>query len=202
MSLRRLLWACGLLALSGAALATEPGQLVLPDFSALADKAAHSVVISLDPSLLGLAGGLLSADPNPNDAAVKELASGLRGIYVRSFSFDHDGAYSRRDVDTVRAQLTSPAWQPLVSTHDRSQHNDVDIYIRRDGQRTQGMAIISTAPRAVTIVNIVGSIDLAKLAQLEGQFGIPRVGASSESPGNDGAVEHKAQPPSGSTPNQ
>jgi hypothetical protein len=38
-----------------------------------------------------------------------------------------------------------------------------------------GLAIIASEPREFTIVNIVGSIDLAKLHRLEGKFGIPRL---------------------------
>jgi hypothetical protein len=154
--------------------ASEPGRLELPDFSALARKASQSVVISLDPSLLSLAGGLFSAT-EAADAGTKELISELKGVYVRSFHFDQDDLYSQSDVDAVRAQLSSPAWQPLVSTHDRKQHSDVDIYVRRNGSHTEGLAIIAEHPRELTIVNIVGAIDLAKLSQLQGQFGIPRL---------------------------
>jgi len=156
----------------------QPGRLALPDFSALAKKASQSVNISLGPSLIGLAAGVLSADSNPDDAAVKDLVSALQGVYVRSFTFDRDGAYSKADVDAVRAQLGAPGWVPLVSTHDRQQQTDVDIYLRRSGRITQGMAIIAAQPRKLTIINIVGPIDLAKLAQLQGRFGIPRVNIS------------------------
>jgi hypothetical protein len=35
--------------------------------------------------------------------------------------------------------------------------------------------VIASEPREFTIVNIVGSIDLDKISQLEGQFGIPKM---------------------------
>jgi hypothetical protein len=35
--------------------------------------------------------------------------------------------------------------------------------------------VLSADPRELTIVNIVGPIDLDKLAGLEGNFGIPRM---------------------------
>lgn len=174
MRARFLILMATLCAAASIAVASEPGRLELPDFSALAKKASQSVVISLDPSLLRLASGLFSADADPADASTKELISGLKGVYVRSFHFDDDDIYSQSDVDAVRARLSAPAWQPLVSTHDRKQHSDVDIYVRRVGSHTEGLAIIAQHPRELTIVNIVGSIDLAKLSQLQGQFGIPR----------------------------
>lgn len=168
----------------------QPGRLDLPDFSALAKKASQSVNISLDPSMLGLAGGLLNADPRSSDNDVKSLISGVQGIYVRSYTFDKAGDYSKADVDAVRAQLVSPAWVPLVSTHDS--RDDVDIYVRRNGQRTEGMAIITAEPKEFTIVNIVGDINLAKLSQLQGKFGVPKieVGSPSASQGlRDGGTE-------------
>jgi len=184
MRFRSVILLSGLLTLAPVIAAAQPGQLAqpgrlaLPNFSALAKKASQSVNISLDPSLIGLAAGVLSADSNPNDAAIKDLISGLQGVYVRSYTFDHDDAYSQTDVDAVRAQLTAPGWAPLVSTHDRSQQSDVDIFVRRSGRSTQGMAIIAAQPRRLTIINIVGPIDLAKLAQLQGRFGVPRIDVS------------------------
>jgi hypothetical protein len=38
-----------------------------------------------------------------------------------------------------------------------------------------GLALISSEPRELTIVNIVGVIDLEKLRKLEGQFGVPKI---------------------------
>ena len=60
--------------------------------------------------------------------------------------------------------------------------SNVDIYLRRSGDHTEGVAIIAAQPRQLTIVNIVGSIDLAKLAQLQGQFGVPKVGLTPADP--------------------
>jgi hypothetical protein len=62
-----------------------------------------------------------------------------------------------------------------VSTHDRERQSDVDIYIHRGDRNMEGMAIITSEPRELTIVNIVGSIDLSKLAQLQGKLGAPKM---------------------------
>lgn len=176
MRLRSLTLLCALLALPALASAADPGRLQLPDFSALSKKATQSVDISLDPSLLRMASGVIANDSNGNGAAVSGLIQGLRGIYVRSYTFDRPGEYSKSDVRAVQAQLLAPGWKPIVSTHDLKQDSNVDIYVLRVGNRTDGIAIIAAQPRQLTIVNIVGSVDLAKLAQLQGQFGVPRVG--------------------------
>jgi Domain of unknown function (DUF4252) len=162
-----------LIAWTAVAHAADP-LLKLPSFDALADKASDVVTITLDPSLLGLATRFL--DPSkPEDAAARDVIRGLRGIYVRSFTFDTDFAYPVSDVEAVRKQLAAPGWQRLVETRSRKEQTHVDIYLSVEGNQATGLAIIASEPREFTIVNIVGAIDLAKLHKIEGQFGIPKL---------------------------
>jgi len=156
------------------ALAAPPAQLVLPEFPELSARATESVNISLDPSLLSLAAGFLDSS-DPGDAATKDLIGGLKGIYVRSYTFDQDFAYPLAQVDLVRKQLAAPAWQRLVEVNSAREHTHVDIYVAVDRGVANGLAIIASEPREFTIVNIVGAIDLAKLHRLEGKFGIPKL---------------------------
>jgi len=154
--------------------ALADGQLKLPNFDRLADKASESVSITLDPALLGLATRFL--DPaDPEDAAAKEASRGIKGIYVRSFKFDEDFAYPKADVEMVRKQLSAPGWQQLMEVRSTKEQQRVDIYILVEQDRANGLAIIASQPREFTIVNIVGSVDMRKLHELEGQFGIPKL---------------------------
>lgn len=191
MRFRAVILVCALLALPTLAAAADPGdpgRLQLPDFSALAKKATQSVDISLDPSLLHMAAGVINDNNSGgNGAAVSGLIKGIRGIYVRSYTFDKPGEYSKEDVTAVRAQLLAPGWQPIVSTHDLKQGSTVDIYVRRSGDHTDGIAIVAAQPLQLTIVNIVGPINLAKLAQLQGQFGVPKVGLTAGGQAQNGS---------------
>lgn len=183
MRFRSAILVSALLALPALAVAADPGRLQLPDLSGLSKIATQSVDISLDPSLLHLATGAIGSDSGDNNgAAVNDLVKGIRGIYVRSYTFKEPGQYSKTDVKALRAQLLTPGWQAVVATHDLKQGSAVDIYLLRNGDRTEGVAIIATEPRELTIVNIVGSIDLSKLAQLQGQFGVPKVGLTLNGP--------------------
>jgi hypothetical protein len=155
-------------------------RLSLPSFAGLAKKASESVAITLDPSLLGLAAKFLGDDPQ--DAATKEVLKGLQGIYVRSYTFDKDSAYQQADIDEVRSQLASPGWNRVMQTRSSKTRSDVDIYIMLDHDQAIGLTLIASEPRQFTIVNIVGAIDLDKLHKLEGQFGIPKLGAEAPKP--------------------
>src|SRR5687767_4012405 len=86
------------------AFAQLKGQLLLPEFASLADKASESVNVTLGPELLGM--GCRFLNPKiPEQADAKKLCTGLSGIYVRSYTFDSDFAYPKADVERVRRQL-------------------------------------------------------------------------------------------------
>ena len=162
-----------LLALPAACFA-QAGRVKLPDFSDLAKRATESVVVTLDHDMLQTASQFMN--PKDSDSAAASAAiSGLEGVYVRSFTFAHDHDYSRADVDSILKQLQAPGWSPMVSVHDTSKNEDVNIYLARENGHTKGMVVVAAEPRELTIVNIVGDINPAKLAQLGGRFGIPNV---------------------------
>ena len=166
---------------SECALAAD-ARLVLPDLHLLEAKATEVVSVNLDTPLLGLAAGFLD-EGKPDEAAVKELVAGLKGVYVRNFTFDADFVYAKADIDAVRAQLSAPGWRRLVEVRSLKAGTHCDVYISIDGNRVNGLAIIATEPRELTIVNIVGSVDLQKLHRLQGRFGVP-----------DMQLEEKQQP--------
>jgi Domain of unknown function (DUF4252) len=130
------------------------------------------VEVNLDKKLLQLAARFLNSN-NPTEARVKELVNGLEGVYVRVFEFDQPGEYAASDVDALRAQLGG--WSKIVGIRSRKQGENVDVHLKYNGDQILGLAIIAADPRSLTVVNIVGPVDLEKLSQLEGQFGIPNL---------------------------
>jgi hypothetical protein len=160
--------------LAGPAFAQSKGQLKLPELASLADKASESVNVTLDANLLGMAARFLSND-DPEQAKAKKLVTSLTGIYVRHYTFDKDYAYPKGDIDRVRRQLSAPGWSQIVGAISKKENTNVDVYVLIDGGKAQGLAIIASEPREFTIVNIVGSIDLEQLHDLEGNFGVPNL---------------------------
>jgi hypothetical protein len=140
------------------------------DFPALAEHASESTDVTLDGPMLRLAAKFLN-DRDSDEHQARDLIKSLTGIYVHSYEFDREGEYDRSVVEKVRAQL-GPNWKPMVTVRSRVKEN-VDIYVDMRGENVAGLLIIDAEPRELTLVNLVGSIDIDKLASLEGEFGIP-----------------------------
>jgi hypothetical protein len=165
------------LALPVAGYGVEP-ELNIPNFSHLKLKATESVDVTLDGFLMRIARKIAAshaADEAHDDAI--SLLQDIKSVRVRNFSFDSDNAYSMADIDSVRKQLKAPGWSALVQVHRRD-NEDVDVYVCLEDDKVKGLAVIASEPREFTIVNIVGSIDLDKISQLEGEFGIPSMSES------------------------
>jgi hypothetical protein len=142
------------------------------DFPGLADRADEVVDVTLDASMLRLAAKFLTGN-DPKEREVREMVTGLQGIYVRSYEFSKEGEYDRSLIERVKSQL-GPTWKPLVTVRSRTKEN-VNIMADMRGDRINGLVIISAEPREFTVVNIVGDIDIDRLSRLEGEFGIPRI---------------------------
>jgi hypothetical protein len=99
----------------------------------------------------------------------------LSGVYVKSFQFDSEGVYSDADIDAIRRQLKLPAWTRLINIDSKRERELAEVYVWRQGEQTGGLAILVAEPRELTVVNIVGRIDLSKLGALQGLMGIPRI---------------------------
>lgn len=156
------------LLLSATALQAQRIQIDLPP--ALASKAVETVDVTLDGPLLRLAARFLD-NSDGDERVARDMIGKLQGIYVKSYQFDDDNAYDMAVVDKVRAQL-GPSWKRLVLVKERNEHTEIHADMR--GEAVVGLVVIAAERRELTIVNLVGPIDVEKLANLEGHFGIPR----------------------------
>ena len=152
----------------------QDGRIRTAQLDALAAKASQTVDVNLDEKLMQFAAKFLSAK-DPDEASVKDLVNGLKGIYVRSFEFDAEGQYSQADIESIRSQLKAAPWSRLVNVQSKRE-GSVEVYLMLTGSQVGGLAVLATDPKEITVVNIVGPVDLDKLSQLEGSFGVPDLG--------------------------
>ena len=137
-------------------------------------KASEVVNVQLDGALIQLASRFLS-EKDPDEAKVKRLVGGLKGIYVKSFEFDERGQYSLSDVEDLRAQLRGPSWARIVGASSKRKGENSEVYLKTEGGQITGLAIIVTDPKELTIVNIVGNIRPEDVRDLGGHMGIPKI---------------------------
>jgi hypothetical protein len=140
----------------------------------LATKASETVDVNIDERLIRLAAKIFD-EKDEDEAKIKKLVIGLKGIYVKSFEFDNENVYSTADVDSIRSQLREPAWTRLVNVTSK-RDGIVEVYLALNGPDVIGLAVLSAEPKELTVVNIIGPVDLQKLAKLEGNLGIPDLG--------------------------
>ena len=152
----------------------QDSRIQMANLDHLAAKASQTVDVNIDERLMRLAAKVFS-DKDADEREVKKLVNGLKGIYVKSFQFDADGQYAAADVESIRSQLRGPGWTRLVNVTSKKD-GIVEVYLLFNGDAVGGLAVLHTDDRELTVVNIVGPVDLDKLAKLEGQLGVPELG--------------------------
>jgi len=149
-------------------------RIQLTHLDHLATRASETVDLNFDERLI-LAAAKIFNDKDEDEAQIKKLITGLKGVYVKSFEFENDGQYTAADVEAIRAQLRGPGWTRLVNVTSKKE-GTVEVYLLMNGDQIGGLAVLAAEDRELTVVNIVGPVDLERLAKLEGQFGVPDLG--------------------------
>jgi len=161
------------------AMAQNP-RIQTSQLDTLAAKASETVDVNIDESLMALTTKFLSSK-DEDEKKVKELVSGLKGIYVKSFQFESEGQYTDADLESIRSQLRNPAWNRIINARSKKD-GSIEVYLMQTGGQISGLALLATELKQITVINIVGPVNLDKLTQMEGQFGIPELGLEGSKP--------------------
>jgi hypothetical protein len=163
-----------LLLLFGGAMTSsaQSGKLQLDQLDAMTNRASNTLDVKLDENLMQTTWKLF-AGKDPDDVAIKELLKNVKGIYVKNFSFDKEHEYTPAEIESVMSQLRGGGWSKIVGITSKKENENVEVYLMMVADQISGLAVVSLNPKEVTVVNIVGPINLEKLSQLEGSFGIP-----------------------------
>lgn len=153
-----------LLALLLPAVASAQGaRLQLDHLNKLADKAKDTVDVTVDAAMLKETAGFLAGKGSDSEK-VQQLIQGITGIYVKSFEFSAPDVYSDSDVELIRKQVSGSGWSRVVGV--RGKRELTEIYFWRERDTNGGLVVIAAQPNQLTVVNIVGRVDLASLAAL------------------------------------
>jgi Domain of unknown function (DUF4252) len=158
---------------AAAAALAAPQQFKL-NLDSIASKASNVVDVSLSGATLRFAAKFLDSH-DPDEADVKKLIGGLQGIYIKHFEFKRDNAWTQADLDPIRKQLHAPEWERIVGVTEEDGGELSEVYLHIEGEKNTGIAVLVAEPRELTVINIVGMIDLDQLAELGGHFDIPKL---------------------------
>jgi hypothetical protein len=151
-----------------------------PDIEKLSARAKETVEVTMEGPMLRWASKFLSAEDADEQKAAK-LVANLKGIYVRSFEFDKDGEYSSADVDLMRTQFHAPEWNRIVGVRSQKDGENVDVFFKLENDKMAGIVVIAAEPRELTFVHIDGPLEIEDLAELGGDFGIPKLNSKNAS---------------------
>lgn len=158
----------------------QSARLDMGQLERLGAKASETVDVNIDERMMQLAAKFLSGK-DQDEIKVKELVSGLKGIYVKVFEFEREGDYLPADIEAIRSQLTNPGWAKVLSVTSKKE-GGLEVYLMTNASQIGGLVVLATDPKELVVVNIIGPVDLEKLSQLEGHFGVPELEIRSSRP--------------------
>ena len=166
------------------------GQDALPAPSpiekTLAARATHTTEVTLDKNMLAFAAkfmdgkdddddkGTKGSKGDKDDQAIKQMIQGLQGVYVRNYEFDKEHAYSAEELEGLRKYFENSSWSPMVRDRTKGIAQGTDVYVKLVNNQMQGLFVLDAEPKELSLVLILGPIDMEKLGKLGGNFGIPK----------------------------
>ena len=144
-------------------------DITLPSFAGLKQSAQDSDEITFGPLSLRLLDWAID-DSDADGKRLKRTLRGLRSVQIRSYEFKDGFEYPTADLDALRAQLMQPAWSQLLKVRDRDNKQNLEVYVALQNHTVKGLTVIDCGPRELTVINIVGSMDLDEVDGVRKMF--------------------------------
>ena len=166
------------IAVGGAAAAWGQDQLPPPSpiEKTLAERAKHVTEVTLDKNMLAFAAKFMDKDKDDDkdDEAVKDMIRNLKGVYVRDYEFDKDHSYTAEELEGLRKYMQGSEWSPMVHERTKGVAEGTDVYLKLVDGKLQGLFVLDAEERELSLVLILGPVDMDKISELTGNFGIPK----------------------------
>ena len=148
-----------------------PMLLPAPVEKDLAARAANVTEVTLGKNMLEFAAKFMK-DKDGNDAATRQLITGLDGIYVRDYEFDKPGEYSLEHVEQIRQAFNTPEWSSMVRELERKTGESTDVMVKLVNGESRGLFVLSAEPKELAVVLILGPIRMDDLGKVMGMSGV------------------------------
>jgi hypothetical protein len=136
-------------------------QIDVTALDQFASKATNKTEINLDAATLQAASGFLNENRR-DEAAVRAASKNLKAIFVRSYEFNQAGSYKLDDLKPLFDQLKAPDWSRFLQNQEDGEQTE--IWMHKTNGVADGILLISAEQEELTVINIVGSANLADLA--------------------------------------
>jgi hypothetical protein len=84
---------------------------------------------------------------------------------VRHYEFAKEGSYSDQDLEPLRKQLSEGAgWSHFLNVKDKDER--AEIFVMSQGGKVGSCLILSTEPKELSVVYIMGTLTLAQMKGL------------------------------------
>jgi hypothetical protein len=98
----------------------------------------------------------------------------LKGVYVRDYEFDKDHSYTSEELEGLRKYFEGSNWSPMVHERTKGVPEGTDIYLKLEDGKVQGLFVLDAEEKELSLVLILGPVDIDKISELGGTFGIPK----------------------------
>jgi hypothetical protein len=165
---------------AGIALGQDSLPAPSPIEKTLAERATHVTEVTLDKNMLAFASKFMDADKDDggkedkDDKAVKDMIRNLKGVYVREYEFDKEHSYTAEELEGLRKYFESADWSPMVHERTKGAAEGTDVYVKLVNGQMQGLFVLDAEAKELSLVLILGPIDMDKISKLGGTFGIPK----------------------------
>ncbi|HVC48522.1 MAG TPA: DUF4252 domain-containing protein [Terracidiphilus sp.] len=172
MKVRIAAFALGVAALAVPAFAQNSPLNIPPQLEKeLAARASNVTEVTLGKNMLSFAAKFMNGK-DKDDAAAQQLIQNLQGIYVRDYEFDKPDQYSLEEVEQLRKSFATSEWSTIVSDREKKTGETTYIMVKTVNGQNDGMFIFSAEPKELSIVLILGPINLDQLGELKGLGGL------------------------------
>ena len=151
----------------------QNSQLPLPSpvEKELAARASDVTEVTLGKNMLTFAAQFMKGKDEDEDAT-RHLIEGLDGIYVREYEFDKEDQYSPDQIESLRKYFETSEWSPIIHVRERKSNESTDVLVKMVNGENKGMFILDVEPKELTIVLILGPINVDQLSRLHGIGGL------------------------------
>jgi len=144
----------------------------------LAARASDVTEVTLGKNMLAFAAKFMK---DKDDEEARQLIQNLDGIYVRSYTFDKEGEVTPEEVGKLRSYFTAGEWTPMVHERERKSGESSDVLMKMVNGEPHGLFVLSSEPKELTIVLILGPIKIEDLSKLHGLKGLGALGTVGKS---------------------